>query len=102
MKGSRADYFCDLVAFNQAVSSAERERWYLRLRGYPRYRKVFRLDAMHAAYHSEWYIPAIRELARCREFRADPKWVGDDPALKHRARVGRSRPSGQPGPVAVP
>jgi uncharacterized protein (TIGR02147 family) len=68
-------YFCDLVAFNQASTAPERARCYQRLQGYRRYRSTFRLDAAHAAYHSEWYIPAIRELAACRGFREDPKWL---------------------------
>jgi len=68
-------YFCDLVAFNQASTAPERERCYQRLQSYRRYRNTFRLDAAHAAYHSEWYIPAIRELAACRGFREDSKWI---------------------------
>lgn len=75
LAGEAAGYFCDLVAFNQAVTGAERERCYQRLQGYRRYRRAFRLDAAHAAYHSEWYIPAIRELAACRGFREDAKWI---------------------------
>jgi uncharacterized protein (TIGR02147 family) len=70
-----AGYFCDLVAFNQASTAPERERCYQRLQSYRRYRNTFRLDAAHAAYHSEWYIPAIRELAACTGFQEDPKWI---------------------------
>lgn len=75
LEGEAAGYFCDLVAFNQASSAPERERCYQRLQSYRRYRNTFRLDAAHAAYHSEWYIPAIRELAACQGFREDPKWI---------------------------
>jgi uncharacterized protein (TIGR02147 family) len=75
LEGEAAGYFCDLVAFNQASSATERERCYQRLQSYRRYRNTFRLDAAHAAYHSEWYIPAIRELAACQGFREDPKWI---------------------------
>lgn len=75
LSGEPADYFCDLVAFNQAATAAERERCYQRLRRYARYRNVFRLDAAHAAYHSEWFIPAIRELMACEGFREDPRWI---------------------------
>lgn len=73
--GEGASYFCDLVAFNQAASATERERCYQRLQGYRRYKNTFRLDSAHAAYHAEWYIPAIRELAACRGFEPDPKWI---------------------------
>src|SRR5262245_17750606 len=75
LEGDSAGYFCDLVAFNQASSASERERCYQRLQSYRRYRNTFRLDAAHAAYHAEWYIPAIRELAACQGFRADAKWI---------------------------
>ncbi|MBN1654436.1 MAG: TIGR02147 family protein [Deltaproteobacteria bacterium] len=69
------DYFCDLVAFNQARSALERARYYDRLRKYNRYRKVYRLDDAHARYHSRWYIPAIRELVVRKDFQQDPKWI---------------------------
>ena len=75
LSGEPADYFCDLVGFNQAASAPERERWYQRLRGYRRYRNAFRLDAAHAAYHSEWFIPAVRELVSCQGFSEDPRWI---------------------------
>lgn len=75
LSAESASYFCDLVAFNQAASAGERERCYQRLSSYRRYRNTFRLDAAHAAYHSAWYIPAIRELAACQGFREDPKWI---------------------------
>lgn len=75
LSGEAADYFCDLVAFNQATTALERDRCYQRLTRYTRYRKAFRLDAAHAEYHSEWYIPAIRELVACEGFVEDPKWI---------------------------
>jgi uncharacterized protein (TIGR02147 family) len=75
LRGEPASYFCDLVAFNQAGAAPERERCYARLTRYRRYRNSFRLDDAHAAYHSEWYVPAIRELAACQGFREDPRWI---------------------------
>jgi uncharacterized protein (TIGR02147 family) len=75
LEGEAADYFCDLVAFNQASTAPERERCYQRLLRHRRYRDVFHLDAAHAAYHSEWYIPALRELVTCEGFQEDPAWI---------------------------
>jgi uncharacterized protein (TIGR02147 family) len=75
LSGESSAYFCDLVAFNQAESAAERERCYQAIQRYRRYRQAFHLDAAHAAYHAEWYIPAIRELVGCHSFREDPKWI---------------------------
>jgi len=76
LKGQAADYFCDLVAFNQAKGADERTRGYARLQRFRRYREVHRLDKAQEAYHSHWYIPAIRELCARPDFREDPKWIG--------------------------
>jgi uncharacterized protein (TIGR02147 family) len=68
-------YFMSLVGFNQASSAAERNECYERLTASTRYRKTHKLELAHAAYHSTWYIPAIRELAARDDFRADPAWI---------------------------
>lgn len=70
-----ARYFINLVGFNQASSGAERNECYERLTASTRYRKTHKLELAHAAYHSTWYIPAIRELAARDDFRADPAWI---------------------------
>src|SRR5688572_14954388 len=76
LKGQAADYFCELVTFNQAKSSDERERVYARLRRFRRYREVYRLDGAQEAYHAEWFIPAVRGLVGRADFREDAKWIG--------------------------
>lgn len=68
-------FFCDLVAFNQASTAAERQHRYEALGRHRRYRQAFRLERAHATYHSEWYVPAIRELASTAVFRSDPRWI---------------------------
>jgi uncharacterized protein (TIGR02147 family) len=70
-----SDYFCELVAFNQARDTRERDRCHERLRRFREYRKIHKLDAAQAAYHSSWYVPAIRELAALENFSGDPKWI---------------------------
>lgn len=75
LRGRAAEYFCELVAFNQAKTTAERDRCYARLQRFTRYRQVHVLDAAQDAYHSRWYIPAIRELATRADFRDDPQWI---------------------------
>jgi uncharacterized protein (TIGR02147 family) len=75
LEGEEADYFVDLVAFNQAKTSHERNKQYERIMGSRKYRKAHRLDIAQAAYHSTWYIPAIRELAAREDFRDDPEWI---------------------------
>lgn len=70
------DYFLLLVQFNQTPSSEERAALYQRLSAFQRYRKVHKLELADAAYHSNWYLPAIRELVLSKTFREDPEWIG--------------------------
>jgi uncharacterized protein (TIGR02147 family) len=75
LEGEPAQYFVNLVAFNQASTAAERNSHYQRLTSSRRYRKAHRIDLAHAAYHSTWYLPAIRELAARSDFSEDPDWI---------------------------
>jgi uncharacterized protein (TIGR02147 family) len=70
-------YFVHLVTFNQAKSSTERSQAYDKLTGFQSYRQAHKLELAHAAYYSDWYMPAIRELAASAQFRADPEWIAD-------------------------
>jgi uncharacterized protein (TIGR02147 family) len=75
LEGEAATYFLDLVAFNQAASAVDRNAAYERLGTFKRYRQAHRLEMAQAAYHSTWYLPAIRELAARPDFEADPAWI---------------------------
>lgn len=75
LEGEAATYFVGLVGFNQATSTTERNAAYERLTTFKRYRQAHRLEMAQAAYHSTWYLPAIRELAAREDFKADPAWV---------------------------
>jgi uncharacterized protein (TIGR02147 family) len=75
LRAEGAEYFCELVAFNQAKTAVERGRAYERLRRFPRYRKVYKLDAAQESYHSSWYLPALRELVAHKDFNEDPRWI---------------------------
>jgi len=68
-------YFADLVGFNQAGTQQERNQCYGRLTSFRKYRQAHKLDLAHAAYHSAWFIPAVRELAASRAFKDDPEWI---------------------------
>lgn len=84
MQGEAAAYFCELVRFAQAKNAAARSDSHDRLLGYRRYRRAHKLELAHAAYHSKWYLPAIRELVRHPGFRDDPAWIAEQlwPAIK--------------------
>jgi uncharacterized protein (TIGR02147 family) len=75
LQGEPAEYFTQLVSFNQAATSTERARAYVKLTGFKTYRKTRKLDIAQAKYHSNWYIPAVRELAGRRDFKPDPAWI---------------------------
>lgn len=75
LTGEAARYFCDLVAFNQAQTAAERSEQYGKLARFRRFRAAQRLELAHAAYHAHPWVPAIRELAAREDFREDPGWI---------------------------
>jgi uncharacterized protein (TIGR02147 family) len=75
LEGEGAEYFSELVALNQAMTPKEHAERYRRITGFRRYRKIHSLEVGQAAYHSHWYIPAIRELAACSDFVGDPAWI---------------------------
>ena len=70
-----AEYFVELVAFNQAKTAAERTRCYERVARFRGHREVHKLGQEQAEYHSQWYIPAVRELAARADFDEDPRWI---------------------------
>jgi uncharacterized protein (TIGR02147 family) len=75
LHGEAAEYFVRLVEFNQAKTNDERNAHYQRLGVFRRYRQAQKLELAHAAYHSTWYLPAIRELCASPAFREDPHWL---------------------------
>lgn len=77
LTGDRAEFFCELVAYCQATSVAERNRGYERLFRFRPFRAVHQLAREQADYHSQWYVPAIRELVRRPDFEDDPAWVAE-------------------------
>jgi uncharacterized protein (TIGR02147 family) len=79
-----AGYFVALVAFNQAGDNEERQARYRELSAFRRYRRAQKLELAQAAYHSTWYLPAIRELVLSPAFRDDPAWIAGTlrPAIK--------------------
>lgn len=75
LRGEQMEYFCELVAFNQAKTSAVKQASYARLIRFRAYRKAHKLEVRHAQYYSHWYIPAVHELVARDDFASDPVWV---------------------------
>lgn len=91
LKGAAAEYFCELVRFNQAQSARERAQAHERMVKLKPERAVRLLDESQAAYCAHWYIPAIRELAARADFRNDPGWIGSTLSPKvSKARVSKA------------
>ncbi len=75
LRGASGDYFCELVAYGQAKTTRERARSYERLTRLKPEKALHQLAAHQSAYHSSWYVPAIRELAAREDFREDPAFI---------------------------
>jgi uncharacterized protein (TIGR02147 family) len=75
LDGPEAEFFSDLVAFNQAASLADKNRAFERIAASRRFRAARRIDGDLFAYLSHWYNPAIRELAGREDFSEDPRWI---------------------------
>jgi len=100
--GEAADYFIQLVRLGQAKTSLERGHAYAKLTTFKAFRRTRTLDLAHAAYHSTWYIPAVRELAVLRvadDRHAERQGVFHRPAVQLRvhdalAVVGKGHAAG--------
>ncbi len=77
LEGEQRRFFADLVAFNQAESEEARNEAFERIAARQRFREARRIDSTMFEYLSNWYHPAIRELAARPDFRADPAWIAE-------------------------
>lgn len=75
LKGKKAEFFENLVFFNQSTSLAERNLYYaniLKVRSKTGLRKI---EEAEFQLFSEWRHIVVRELAAVKGFRADPRWI---------------------------
>jgi uncharacterized protein (TIGR02147 family) len=84
LSGDAAAYFQKLVEFNQATRLKERNEGFAGVTGFDRSRRAHKLELAHAAYHSTWYLPAIRELVASPRFSEEPEQLAQLlwPAIK--------------------
>ncbi len=66
-----ASYFRNLVLFNQAKTSEEKQEYYSVLRSMSENVKESVLNADHFDYFAQWYVPVIRELVTMYDFQDD-------------------------------
>jgi uncharacterized protein (TIGR02147 family) len=75
LKGTRAEFFENLVFFNQSTALPERNIYYgniLRVRAKAGLRK---LDEAQFQLFSDWRHIVVRELAAAKGFRPDARWI---------------------------
>ena len=75
LTGEAAAFFADLVTFTQAESVADKNRAFERISASRRFRSARRIEGDLFKYLSQWYYPAIRELAAREDFQEAPKWI---------------------------
>jgi uncharacterized protein (TIGR02147 family) len=68
-------FFANLVAFNQATTAEEQNAAFERVSASRRFRSARRLERGFFDYLSNWYYPAIREMAGRSDFSEDPEWI---------------------------
>jgi len=77
-----AEFFAQLVRFNQAKSLEAKESLYEELKLLRRDLPLQRLEHSQFEYFDQWYAVAIRELVALADFREDPEWIAAK--LRHR------------------
>jgi uncharacterized protein (TIGR02147 family) len=72
---SEASFFRHLVDFDQAGTQATKAEAWERITATKRFREARRIEGASYECLAHWYYAAIRELACCPGFRADPRWI---------------------------
>ena len=75
LDAKEAAFFTDLVMFNQAESSAEKNHHYQRMMRCRQFLSAHRLEKERFEYFSRWYYVAIREMVALPGFQEDPAWI---------------------------
>lgn len=75
LAGEAADFFQSLVDLGQAEGLDDRNVAWEKVRATRRFREARVVEGASVEYLSCWYYPAIRELAACQGFQADPEWI---------------------------
>jgi uncharacterized protein (TIGR02147 family) len=70
-----ASFFRHLVDFDQAGTQATKGEAWERIAATKRFREARRIEGATYECLAHWYYAAIRELAACPGFHADPRWI---------------------------
>ncbi|MEO7957939.1 MAG: TIGR02147 family protein [Fibrobacteria bacterium] len=85
LRKDQAQYFENLVFFNQARSIDEKTFYYERLLRSPVKSSFRKLETSQLQIFRRWYNIAIRELLNLKEFRNNPNWISERllPKVEH-------------------
>ena len=75
-KKKEADYFENLVFFNQSKTLEEKNNYLANLMKFRKKSDPQKIEESEYAYYSNWYNPAIRELVTAIDFKGDYKKLG--------------------------
>lgn len=75
LEPKQALYFLNMVLFNQAKTSVEKQKHYAALRSMTGNLKVSVINGDLFDYFSEWYVPVIREVVTMYDFKDDYKAI---------------------------
>lgn len=77
LKKHEAEYFENLVYFNQAKTSEEKNLYYKKLASSKHYIEVRHIERDQYEYLSQWYYATVRELPLLSDFAEDPAWIAN-------------------------
>jgi uncharacterized protein (TIGR02147 family) len=75
LSGPRADFFENLVFFNQSGTLQEKDHFYRKLLAMDKSRGLKRMEARQFEVLNTWYHIAIRELINLGAFKPSPEWI---------------------------
>jgi uncharacterized protein (TIGR02147 family) len=68
-------FFKNLVLFNQAKTSAEKQAYSEEMLRSRTYQKIYPLSEAQYKYFGTWYFTVVRGLVGIPEFQEDPEWI---------------------------
>lgn len=70
-----ADYFENMVGFEQAKTNKEKDRFFSRMLILRRYCDIKKIEEPQYEYYSKWYNVPVRELVTYPDFKGNYKWL---------------------------
>lgn len=75
LKKAEAEFFENLVRFNQSKTDEERNFYYTRIAASKQYTELKVLEKAQYEYYSKWYHAAVREMVLLKTFVPQPAWI---------------------------